>query len=60
MRAAIRPDEVIEQVRGRSVPSAQAALGALLLQRAPEIRMAPAWFPLLPLIPLRINVDAGL
>lgn len=60
MRAAIRPDEVIEQVRGRTLPSARAALGALLLERAPEIRLAPAWFPLLPLIPLRISVDAGL
>ena len=59
VRAAIRPDEVIEQVRGRTVPSAQAALGTLLLQRSAEIRLAPAWFPLLPLIPLRISVDAG-
>jgi hypothetical protein len=59
VQAAIRPDEVIEQVRGRTVPSAQAALGALLLQRTAEIRLAPAWFPLLPLIPLRISVDAG-
>jgi hypothetical protein len=59
VRAAIRSDEVINQVRGRSVTSAQAALGTLLLQRAAEIRLAPAWFPLLPLIPLRISVDAG-
>lgn len=60
MRAAIRPEAVIDQVRGRTVARAQVALGTLLLQRAPEIRLAPAWFPLLPLIPLRISVDTGL
>ena len=59
VRAAIRPNDVIDQVRGRTVPSAQAALGTLLLEGAAEIRLAPAWFPLLPLIPLRISVDAG-
>ena len=60
MRSAIRPDEVIERVRGQSVSRAQAALGALLLARAPEIRVEPAWFPFLPLIPLRISVETGL
>jgi hypothetical protein len=59
IRAAIRPADVIDQVRGRSASRARAALGVLLLERAPDVRLRPAWFPLLPLIPLRISVDTG-
>jgi hypothetical protein len=59
IRAAITPDDVIAQVRGRSLASARLALASLMLKSAPLIQVRPGWFPLLPLIPFQISVDTS-
>ena len=60
IRAAITPGDIIARVRGRSMERARLALASLLVTPAPEIRVQPAWLPLLPLLPFRISVDTGL
>ncbi len=46
-------------VRGKSPEAASRALqGALPLAKQPEIKLSPAWWPWLPLVPFRITVAA--
>ena len=50
--------QVTEAVRGRSLRMAQAALKAWPWERPPEIRLEPAWWPWMPLLPFRTEVIA--
>jgi hypothetical protein len=59
IRAALRPDQIVTQVRGRALARARQALASQLLASPAQIRVWPAWLPMLPLIPLRISVDTG-
>jgi hypothetical protein len=55
----VSADLVIRAAQGRSAQSALDRLRAQLpLAEAPEIRLEPAWWPWLPLIPFRISVVA--
>ncbi len=50
--------QVFSLVRGRKPQEVQAALtSALSLRQQPEIAVAPAWYPWLPLIPFNISVE---
>ncbi|MGC8856225.1 MAG: baseplate J/gp47 family protein [Anaerolineae bacterium] len=55
-----QPDltQVLNQMRGRSLQVAQAQLAAAFPFRRPaEIRLMPSWWPWLPLIPFRVEVQ---
>jgi len=55
-----QPDvgQLLNRVRGRSPHLAQAQLiAAFSFRRPPEIRLTPSWWPWLPLIPFRLEVQ---
>lgn len=58
--AEIPPDEVATLVRGRTIRAAEQHLErAYPLTAPPHISMWPSFWPLTPLVPLRINVQTG-
>ncbi len=58
--AEIPPDEVATLVRGRTIRAAEQHLErAYPLIAPPHISMWPSFWPLTPLVPLRINVQTG-
>ena len=53
----IDPAQVITLLRGRQVAEAEQELSrSLPLRASPEIRVRPAWWPILPLIPFNYSV----
>jgi hypothetical protein len=57
--ARIDSNQVTRLVLGRSAQTALPRLQAELpLESAPELRMRPAWWPRLPVLPFRVNVVA--
>jgi len=50
-------DRITPLVQGRSLSVAQTQLNAMELPDAPEIRLNPAWWPWMPLIPFNITVE---
>lgn len=58
--ADISPAEVLQLVKGRPVEKAAAVLAEKLpLARPPEVIVSPKWFPYMPFMPIRIEVEVA-
>jgi hypothetical protein len=58
LAARLSSEEIIARLLGRSPVQAQAALAALPLENPPVIRLNPAWWPRLPLLPSRFAIHS--
>jgi hypothetical protein len=60
LSASLYPQKVIQLTAGRKPADASQQLKkSLALDEAPLIHLTPAWWPWMPLIPLRITVSIG-
>ncbi len=60
LQTLISPERVIRTVQGKPVTRAlKDMVDQLPLQALPKIRVEPAWWPYLPVLPLRISITTG-